>query len=144
MSLCTLVFASGAWAQYSYNPNNADEQGSGTRYFGSVKDERGQALKGVAIVVKQAYVFTSDEAGRYVGYAPAENPRYAVAVVVEHGGGGSAAAAPIARDALLSALTGGIPPLSAYPAEQRPAIEERFNALSLRFDNLGSQAPTKT
>jgi penicillin-binding protein 2 len=80
----------------------------------------------------------------FVGYAPAENPRYAVAVVVEHGGGGSAAAAPIARDALLSALTGGIPPLSAYPAEQRPAIEERFNALSLRFDNLGAQAPTKT
>jgi penicillin-binding protein 2 len=80
----------------------------------------------------------------FVGYAPAENPRYAVAVVVEHGGGGSAAAAPIARDALLSALTGGIPPLSAYPADQRPAIEARFNALSLRFDNLGAQAPTKT
>lgn len=80
----------------------------------------------------------------FVGYAPAENPRYAVAVVVEHGGGGSAAAAPIARDALLSALTGGIPPLSAYPADQRPAIEARFNELSLRFDNLGAQAPTKT
>jgi hypothetical protein len=72
MSLCTLAFASGAWAQYTYNPNNADEQGSGTRYFGSVKDERGQALKGAAIVVKQAYVFTSDEAGRYVGHAPAD------------------------------------------------------------------------
>lgn len=36
----------------------------------------------------------------FVGYAPVETPRYAVAVVVEHGGGGSATAAPIARDVL--------------------------------------------
>jgi penicillin-binding protein 2 len=31
------------------------------------------------------------------GYAPADNPRLAVAVVVEHGGGGSEVAAPVAR-----------------------------------------------
>ncbi len=37
----------------------------------------------------------------FVGYAPVHAPRYAVAVVVEHGGGGSKAAAPIARDILL-------------------------------------------
>ena len=36
----------------------------------------------------------------FVGYAPYEEPRYAVAVVVEHGGGGSKAAAPIAKDIL--------------------------------------------
>ena len=40
----------------------------------------------------------------FVGYAPYENPRYAVSVVVEHGGGGAKAAAPIARDILLHAL----------------------------------------
>lgn len=34
----------------------------------------------------------------FVGYAPLSAPRYACAVVVEHGGGGSAAAAPVARD----------------------------------------------
>ena len=39
----------------------------------------------------------------FVGYAPATAPRYAVAVVVEHGGGGSKTAAPIARDVLLEA-----------------------------------------
>ena len=39
----------------------------------------------------------------FVGYAPADKPRYAAAVVVEHGGGGSKAAAPIARDLLLAA-----------------------------------------
>ena len=38
-----------------------------------------------------------------MGFAPADNPRYAVAVVVEHGGGGSSVAAPIARDLLLTA-----------------------------------------
>ncbi len=36
----------------------------------------------------------------FVGYAPVSEPRYAVAVVVEHGGGGAATAAPIARDVL--------------------------------------------
>ena len=39
----------------------------------------------------------------FVGFAPVHNPRYAVAVVVEHGGGGSSVAAPIARDVLLEA-----------------------------------------
>ncbi len=36
----------------------------------------------------------------FVGFAPVDNPRYAVSVVVEHGGSGSKAAAPIARDIL--------------------------------------------
>ena len=39
----------------------------------------------------------------FAGYAPFENPKYSIAVVVEHGGSGSAAAAPIARDILLKA-----------------------------------------
>lgn len=37
----------------------------------------------------------------FVGYAPVDAPRYACAVVVEHGGSGAASAAPIARDILL-------------------------------------------
>ena len=60
----------------------------------------------------------------FVCYAPVEAPRYAVSVVVEHGGGGSAVAAPIARDILLFALAGGLPPLDAYPPGQRGAVEE--------------------
>lgn len=39
----------------------------------------------------------------FVGYAPVHAPRYAVAVIIEHGGGGSKAAAPVARDILLAA-----------------------------------------
>lgn len=37
----------------------------------------------------------------FCAYAPIDNPRYACAVVVEHGMGGSRTAAPIARDILL-------------------------------------------
>lgn len=37
----------------------------------------------------------------FVGYAPYQNPRFAVSVVVEHGGGGSKVAAPVGRDILL-------------------------------------------
>ena len=40
----------------------------------------------------------------FVGYAPVQNPRYAVAVVVEHGGSGSSMAAPIAKATLQRAL----------------------------------------
>lgn len=59
----------------------------------------------------------------FVCFAPLEAPRYAVAVVVEHGGGGSTNAAPIARDIMLQALYDGPPPLTAYPSNLRPQIE---------------------
>nr|WP_241699784.1 penicillin-binding protein 2 [Tabrizicola sp. SY72] len=68
----------------------------------------------------------------FVGFAPADAPRYAVVVVVEHGGGGSAVAAPIARDALLRALYGEVPPLTAYPADQRNRMETLLKELPLR------------
>jgi len=67
----------------------------------------------------------------FVGYAPETRPRFAVSVVVEHGGGGSSAAAPIARDILLYALNGGLPPLDAYPARQRRQAEEMLRSLQL-------------
>jgi penicillin-binding protein 2 len=38
--------------------------------------------------------------GLFVGFAPVDNPRYAVAVVVEHGMSGGRAAAPLARQAM--------------------------------------------
>lgn len=69
----------------------------------------------------------------FVGFAPANAPRYAVAVVVEHGGGGSTVAAPIGRDAILRALSDGIPALTAYPADQRGRIETMLNSLKLRL-----------
>ena len=49
----------------------------------------------------------------FVGYAPVEAPKYACAVLVEHGGGGASTAAPIARDLLAKTMElydGGPPP----------------------------------
>jgi penicillin-binding protein 2 len=68
----------------------------------------------------------------FVAYAPVDNPRFACSVIVEHGGGGSTAAAPIARDIMLYAQFGAVPPLSAYPAGQHNEISDRFDALQLR------------
>ena len=51
----------------------------------------------------------------FVAFAPHDQPRYALAVVVEHGGSGSGAAAPIARDLLAKAL-------ELDPARPRPAL----------------------
>lgn len=67
----------------------------------------------------------------FVCFAPFDKPRYAVSVVVEHGGGGSAVAAPIARDILLYALAGGLPPLDAVPSDQRAEMEARHSAMTL-------------
>jgi penicillin-binding protein 2 len=40
----------------------------------------------------------------FVGFAPYDNPRYAVAVVIEHGNFGAQSAAPVARDLITYAL----------------------------------------
>ncbi len=40
----------------------------------------------------------------FVAYAPHDDPKYAISVIVEHGEGGSRAAAPVARDILAEAL----------------------------------------
>jgi penicillin-binding protein 2 len=76
----------------------------------------------------------------FVAYAPADAPRYAVAVVVEHGGGGSLAAAPIARDALLRVMTGALPDPMDYPESQRARIDAMLKELRLRRPD-GSQPP---
>lgn len=44
----------------------------------------------------------------FVGYAPHDNPKYVVAVVVEHGSSGSGVAAPIASKILKTAVELGI------------------------------------
>ncbi|NSX54081.1 penicillin-binding protein 2 [Parasulfitobacter algicola] len=67
----------------------------------------------------------------WVNYAPFDNPRIAVSVVVEHGGGGSRAAAPIGRDITLRALYGELPPVSAYPAKDRDRITQQHQAMEL-------------
>ncbi|WP_045391416.1 penicillin-binding protein 2 [Falsirhodobacter sp. alg1] len=75
----------------------------------------------------------------FVGFAPYDAPKVAVACVVEHGGGGSTVAAPIVRDLLLRILTGKMPPLAAYPESQRARIQTALSEMSLRdFSALAS------
>lgn len=45
----------------------------------------------------------------FVSFGPVANPRFACAVVIEHGGGGGAVAAPIARELMLEALKKYVP-----------------------------------
>lgn len=75
----------------------------------------------------------------FVSYGPYEAPRVAVSVVVEHGSGGSSVAGPIARDILLQALSGGLPPLSVYPETQRKKIEEQRREMPLIDPSLLAQ-----
>jgi penicillin-binding protein 2 len=79
----------------------------------------------------------------FVGFAPYDAPRYAISVVVEHGGGGSTAAAPVARDIILRAMSGGLPSLEAYPSSQRGRIETMLKELPLR-DPVTGITPVKT
>ena len=69
----------------------------------------------------------------FVGFAPFDDPKYAIAVVIEHGGGGSTAAAPIARDIMLQALYGGTPPLEAYPSGLHRQIQEQQERIQSRI-----------
>ena len=61
----------------------------------------------------------------FVNYAPYDDPKIAVSIVVEHGGSGSTVAAPIARDITLQAIYQGTPPITAYPIEDRARIYDQ-------------------
>jgi penicillin-binding protein 2 len=66
----------------------------------------------------------------FIGYAPVEKPRFACAVVVEHGGAGSKAAAPVARDVLLA-----VQKLDAMRvADRRPAAGPGVGSPAGRHD----------
>ena len=60
----------------------------------------------------------------FVGYAPVDNPKYAIAVVVEHGGGGSSSAAPVAKDIMREAFlrdSGRAPVVRSNTAQATPS-----------------------
>lgn len=53
-------------------------------------------------VIKNRHLnFKQRDHSLFVGYAPANNPKYAISVVLEHGGGGEISAAETARNVLL-------------------------------------------
>jgi penicillin-binding protein 2 len=78
----------------------------------------------------------------FIAFAPADNPRIALAVIVENGGWGASAAAPIARKVLDSYLLGEdgkLKPLEAIgtsilppvkPIDARPPVPDQKRATS--------------
>jgi penicillin-binding protein 2 len=51
----------------------------------------------------------------FVAYVPADRPRYALSLIIEHGGGGGATAAPIAKDLMTELLARDPMSKPAYP-----------------------------
>jgi penicillin-binding protein 2 len=54
----------------------------------------------------------------FIGFAPAENPEIAFAIVIEHGGHGGTTAAPVARQVLEVYFEDRLPPKEAAPELQ--------------------------
>ena len=65
--------------------------------------------KGNASVDPRQLPYHLRHTGLFIGYAPADAPRIAIAVMVEHGGYGGSAAAPIARMVFVAWLLGKMP-----------------------------------
>ncbi|WP_242112520.1 penicillin-binding protein 2 [Luteimonas aquatica] len=93
----------------------------------------------------------------FVGYAPAEDPQIAIAVIVEHGGFGGSAAAPVARKVFDAWLLGRLPepdadsvPFTALGAEaiaatdagrMPPRAEDAVKERARRFVPVSGAAP---
>ncbi len=87
----------------------------------------------------------------FVGFAPVENPRYAISVVVEHGGGGSTTAAPIAKDVLVEAYNRGsagpgvaIAGTQPQPAPSRPDGPRKDDAAAAGVRGNAARMATRT
>jgi penicillin-binding protein 2 len=101
-------------------------------------------VRNITVAERRAGVFRNEDLpwnrrdhALFVGYAPYDNPKYSISVVVEHGGGGSVAAAPIARDIMLAAMTDGVPPLKAYPQSQRGRMSSSLKKLEIVDPDTG-------
>ena len=106
------------WARVIDGMEAVVHGGSGTaRQIGEGLTYRIAGKTGTAQVVRQTTRTSPDELesipwerrdhALFAAFAPSEDPRIAVAVVVEHGGSGSRAAAPVARAIIDQHLNGG-------------------------------------
>lgn len=63
-----------------------------------------KAERSTGVIKNEKLAWEQRDHALFAGYAPAEAPRYAFAVLVEHGGSGAHVAAPIARDIMTECL----------------------------------------
>jgi hypothetical protein len=63
----------------------------------------------------------------FIGYAPAENPEIAFAIVIEHGGHGGTTAAPVAKQVLEVFFADRLPPKEPAPVPV-PALQAKLTA----------------
>ncbi|MEM6781873.1 MAG: penicillin-binding protein 2 [Pseudomonadota bacterium] len=122
------MFAEDGTARASQIPTQGMEMGGKT---GTAQVKRITMADRLAGVKNEDLEWRFRHHALFVGYAPYTNPRYACAVVVEHGGGGSKAAAPIARDLLQMAQI------------RDPASTQIVSATDENFDILRQPPPKK-
>jgi len=103
------------------------QQGTGTRAGLGEISVAGKT--GTAQVYKHSAGVDSDKLPKaerdhawFVGYAPAEKPTIAFAVIVEHGGHGGASAAPIVRNVLEVFFSSPPVPTAAPPGSRTQRI----------------------
>jgi penicillin-binding protein 2 len=73
-------------------------------------------MKGGAYVKSEQLNYFNRDHAWFVAYAPVQNPRIALATLVEHGGHGGDAAAPLAKKVIEKYME-----LQARPTEQQQA-----------------------
>ena len=99
-------------AQYVFDPNNADEQSGGIKYFGSAKDDQGALLPGVTVLIGRELALVTDMQGRYRGsvdpmYTPDQTkvvcskPGYQLVRVIERPGAPNAARQTVEANCIL-------------------------------------------
>ncbi len=107
-------------------------EGTGTRAFaGAQYTSGGKTGTAQVIAIKANEKYNEKNVAErhrdhslFIAFAPLDNPKIAVAVIVENGGFGATAAAPIARAVLDYYLLGKIPQPAKKPPAPGPAADE--------------------
>lgn len=101
------------------------------------------AERRTGVLSNEALAWRLRDHGHFIGFAPADQPRYAIGVVLEHGGHG-AAAAQVARDVMtwLFAPDRAMATLAALQQTWGGDIAARMAAQTKRWKEMHQSSPT--